>query len=268
MAYDNRKEHNEWGGMKGKPKKVIQREYTKHLDSTFTAKGEPKRRTMTEFDSMGNAILFESEVPDGYHTVDRCSFTHDGKQWQKIETYLPDGSVKRTEGRMVWKEGGTYKNTVTFQGKPWYTETIEFSVTGDTITNTQRFAENGNKKIIIWYFKDGKAIKHKFWANPKLVQEYDYYYSQDGYLDKVVGSYPEYPTLVDYEYNEKGLPSQVVYWRNGRETAKQDIKYMYDDRGNWVKKLISYIGDAEGIYGESGTAAYTAYALFERTIHY
>jgi hypothetical protein len=259
---------------RGKPKEVKETLYRKLSDTMLTATGEFMRYSLWQFDTAGNQVLSKHHSvsrPASAPSVDSFTYDENGRhEHQYINADTNDKNAEVFSSLLSTRTGyGKFKLVSAIEGKPVGT-TCTITFEGDSVVRE----EWSDKKEIISadierYDKENKLLSRQFFSGDKPDKTDHLYYSAKGYLDSVI-------TIRDnkviskevYINNEQGDPvfyqqlfDSVVYQR-------EHYSYIYDDKGNWTRKLTRLEIDGAKKDETPAGDVYPMYTLRVREIKY
>jgi hypothetical protein len=223
-----------------------------------------------KFNKNGNIIESSSQKP-GFTIIQKSVFTDTG--YSNLTYSLLDNKASDTLGFTVhpYKDG---KFIYTDRDKDEKSQKLViFSNNGNTriIETTDTF--NGKKIITIetGEFKNGKLQKITVKKEDK-VQQLVYHYSAN-FLDSVVFLVDgKWVSIRSYIYNKQGDPVfRLEKDGNGKILQAHAVSYVYDEKGNWIKKLEKevvsdpYLPQPSHINNKQ---MFRGYSLIVRTIVY
>lgn len=225
--------------VKGNPVEVKENAFRNLSDSSLDASGKLTDYILTRFDPMGNSIYLRLEIDTfatieqfhtyddngwQYHSIAKNGTNDTGRRYQQLSVKTgPDKFKQITIGR---QENSNGYNILRFENK------------GERVIR-ERWRNDALIDKIIEMHSDGKILSLTLYDPGGMVGKKQYYYSAKGLLDSVVdnriGIITEREVFIN---NKQGDP--VFYEKNvhGKLRARETYDYRYDDKGNWIRKLV------------------------------
>jgi hypothetical protein len=249
--------------LNGQPKEVKELRWDDLSDTTFSATAKLTRYFIDIFDREGNIIgeRSNSALDEGYVIVKKSKYTGNG--FQEMEYTYPDsvsGKIYRKLGTStVMIADSVFKQTAMSK----YAETLMGFSDGGRLHWKKEVAGSGYTfdSTLVWY-EENKEVRSEIWSfELDRLTTYMRYYSPKGFLDSVVSKEADLKdkvpgpwqrvTRTTYINNEYGDPVYEIYnyseVNGDTRTDTKRMKYEYDAKGNWIKRMLVY---TEWIIGE------------------
>jgi hypothetical protein len=165
-----------------------------------------------------------------------------------------NGEVKGTSKKMG---SGRYEVTDTTDGKTGSETHWTFENNGSKVTQ-ELLNKNGLSVSSVYEYEGDRLLSEArtVYGRSKI----SYHYSDKGFLDSVV-SYVENDTaagkVMKFINNEYGDPVFLIEIQNGNTTYSRRIKYRYDEKGNWTRRLVHETGLPDNYLRVSKNPEYT-----------
>jgi len=275
INYDNWEVPEEYSYSKklnGNPKEVKEIVYTYLSDTTLNAEGKSSGYQLYKFDSSGNIVFLKTHIDSLYETNFTYQYTKNGPQFRAASRDINSSSMISDRksasakiGRNKFEITDYYKDTVVM------TKAITFDEERRWVKE-ERWKKGTLLNTVTSYYYDDKLKRREINKKEGIESEDIYYYSDKGFLDSI-SFYFEGKRVGQYLFinNEHGDP---VYFEETNinknyKTDKAWMKYQYDNRGNWIKKIVLSTREQHkySYYGQA-VQKYPEYELTVREIKY
>ena len=227
--------------LKGKPKEFTETEYLNLADTIPETMFYDKNLVyfLWRFDTNGNNTFMRTYFDSTNYLDIMINYNEDGCQY---ESFMIDSSVVKkieTKTKIISKKiaSGKYEER-NFKGQNLnYIQYTTFLDKGNTV-KTEKYRENKFIASKISYYKNDKLMRVDEMNKDDSSSEF-YYYSSLGFLDSLVIRFKGNAIRkIDFINNKFGDP---VYYQDGNDSGEIQemcwIKYKYDEKGNWIRKL-------------------------------
>jgi hypothetical protein len=252
--------------LKGNPKQLKETDYYDLKDTSLKAQGLMHEYDVYKFDRYGNMIAWKRVSPTTSVIESSYKYTVDGLSYHD-KLYAGTGSDKPiTDLKVVSEKIDTlkYKETRLKNGMEHYSSIITVSEPG-RVVKQEKMDQNTVSATIISYFNEGRIIKEDRSTEQKKSIKL-YHYSSKWELDSTIQVADGERTKMIFHNNEKGDPVNIETTINGKLVEVQRMKYEYDKRGNWTRRLSFRRGGS--VYFSRSDIKFPEYELTVRKIKY
>lgn len=205
------------------------------------------------FSSVGDIILKRRFYTDDFFSNTNFTYDYNGMSYFLILTSADKGKPKYdtliSTSRLL--PNGKYKRII--HRKEETKAILESYLNGGGLVVEEYLKDStDNSDVLITsskYYNSDKVTKAELLHKDGSIDTEQYYYSDSGLLDSVVRVSERWGLKNRdkrvYQYNEQGDYNFYAEISGvGDTTALATVKYLYDNKGNWIRKLV----DEEGWY--------------------
>lgn len=190
------------------------------------------------FDTKGKVIEFRTTADSTTGQFERTSLTYDESGCLKeMKFFRINGELdshfifKCDQGRIVQEIDYNFN----FGKKPIRTYTYKYSNNNLTEIDNQGHENASSSKEFFEYDKKGFLIRRKDF----VVYEYENDMKGRPVTEYVLLKDNSRRKTMEYKYNKEGLISEEVHYFKGKKAGTVYFDYTYDDKRNWISKLVS-----------------------------
>lgn len=223
--------------LRNKPSEVRENLYLNLTDTSFSNElsGTFNDYWLYRFDKEGNIEFIRVFMDSSFINDTYYRFDENGEQYERLS--YGNGDTMRSKKTSQNIGDGKFRSEVYNDSIHVYTYNISFLEEADkVVTDIINNRNNTVSQIIRWY-KDNKPVK-MFMKSYEGEKEQLYHYSPEGFLDSIVvrskeGDFEKHV----YVNNKFGDPVYYEEWDKAGRTERRWMKYVYDEKNNWIKRI-------------------------------
>jgi hypothetical protein len=228
--------------LKGMPEKVTEYEGLDTNDINVLLPDSMKLDRIVEFNEAGDLVKYSISGNSPDLAVMRMVYTNDGYQSFIFQKNMTSGKelltkdFKRVDENLYRERNFNAGDTNDFTVK-----LIELKNNGNEIITTRQKSVKegvdwGKFETNIKY--NGQKVLSESFNRGGTITERKYEYSPEGFLKRVLENVGGYQTETRFENNREGDAIRIIELGKQKDTAQiMERKYLYDGKGNWVRKL-------------------------------
>ena len=164
-----------------------------------------------------------------HYEVERFIYRPSQSEWNIIMTSDDNGNLKKESFNTIIG-GSVIKIVYTNDKKGNKLEEKYFKNNGSIGTRyTHKYDKNGNLTETVIYSPDDKIISSTLFRYDNKLKQVETYYG-------VSETNPEPDQIQNFD-EHGNLTEEII--KNGLATSRKKCEYLYDERGNWIKKTIT-----------------------------
>ncbi|MGG9962256.1 hypothetical protein [Ferruginibacter sp. SUN106] len=227
--------------LKARPKKVIEYFYSR-TDSLL--KSDIKKFGSWEeciYDTAGNPEYRKLFFDDNYWSSYTYQYSPSG--YKTLSEKMSKGVI--TKGVFTTFEAagnGTFKQKVMYESNTTGNILYRSKNNGNEIF-TEETRQNGNNKLGINTYSqyNGEQLISRVISNimgrDTVIEKEKYFYGKENAIDSII-TVSKLQSQRDYFFkNESGDPHTEITIKNNDTTSYNTYTYIYDDKGNWIRRL-------------------------------
>lgn len=231
------------GIVRGHPVEVKQIKYRDISDTTPDASGWPVSYQLSKFDKEGNRIYMILASDSAMSIESFYTYDENGMSYRIVSRNLFGGSRDSTIKYIrSTKEGpGKYKEVSTRGDSTEKNYTIFYYENDGNIVRWERWLDGKLRYTIQSEYSNGKLMSQSYYTPVSQDVVYEYHYSRKGFLDSVIAKSGNRAVgRKMFINNDHGDPVYYEKTENGKLFDRQTISYRYDDKSNWIRRIIYF----------------------------
>jgi hypothetical protein len=232
--------------LKHQPKEVYDSYYEDLSDTTLDATGKLNTTYNYRLDKEGNIVFVQiSSNSTGYHEM-RYRYNDSGRHHESRSFNMNGKLIEVEQGVSQKKAKGVYEVTELEDGKPTgKIRKYTFSDGGSRVMD-QKF-DNGVSKFTSDFTYEGDRLLSEV-RNVDWISRHNYYYSEKGFLDSIVVQGNNEKRVHSFINNEYGDAVYKQETKNGELLYATWLHYRYDEKGNWIRRIVRQTGQGIAAY--------------------
>jgi hypothetical protein len=250
--------------LKGHPKEVKENFYTLIDDTSFDATGKRNFYDQCKFDSSGNLTFMRYFIDSNMVADADYNFTDEGLS-RSLTIYQDTNAsrIAKVSNSVSSRIGGNKFKAAYYDNNDYQYHLITTFLSGGKAVKIEKWRSADLLSTQTLYYNNGRLIKTENQAESERLEE-TYHYSKEGYLENIIetNSKGESKSKV-FINNEYGDPISFTAIENNVVQEKHHMKYLYDEKGNWIKEII-----VSEIYNYGNSVRFPKSSMVIREIKY